>query len=244
MKTAIVTGSTKGIGLAISTALLGRGYFVFMNYANDSENAEAVKSKLSREYPGKFAVIHQPLETKEDVRRFHDEFTGHDEAGSGVDLLVLNAGCTDRAKWTELTWEKFSHVMDVNVNAPAELIRKFDGNLNNGGNIIMISSAMSVYPHAVSVPYTVSKSAVNGLTLALVKEYCGRNIRVNAILPGFVNTPWQKAKPEEQRQRICGKVALHRFAEPEEIAQAVMAIIDAGYINGALIPVDGSYCYS
>ena len=161
----------------------------------------------------------------------------------GVDLLILNAGCTDRTKWNELTWEKFQHVMDVNINVPAEIIRRFDASLNDGGNIIMISSAMSVYPHAVSVPYTVSKSAVNGLVLALVKEYCERNIRVNAVLPGFVDTTWQKTKPVDQRQRICDKVALHRFAEPEEIAQAVTGILDAKYINGALIPVDGGYCY-
>ena len=135
------------------------------------------------------------------------------------------------------------HVMNVNVNAPAELIRKFHNDLCNDGNIIMISSQMSVYPHAVSVPYTVSKSALNGLTLALVKEYCTRNIRVNAVLPGFIDTPWQKSKPEEQRKRICDKIALNRFAEPEEIAQVVISIIDSSYINGALIPVDGSYCY-
>ena len=161
----------------------------------------------------------------------------------GVKLLILNAGCTDRTRWENLTWEDFMHVMNVNVNAPAELIRKFHNDLCNDGNIIMISSQMSVYPHAVSVPYTVSKSALNGLTLALVKEYCERNIRVNAVLPGFIETPWQKSKPADQRKRICDKIALNRFAEPEEIAQVVMSIIDSSYINGALIPVDGSYCY-
>ena len=133
--------------------------------------------------------------------------------------------------------------MDVNVNVPAELIRQFDPVLQDNGNIIMISSDMSVYPHATSVPYTVSKSALNGLTLALVKEYCDRNIRVNAVLPGFVDTPWQKNKPEDQRKRICGKVALHRFAQPEEIAEVVYGITKASYLNGALIRVDGGYCY-
>ena len=242
MKTAIVTGSAKGIGLAISKALLARDFFVIMNYAHDKENAEKVREELSRSYAGKFGIIGQALETKEDTDNFYNACAKL-LMGVGVDLLILNAGCTDRARWQEMTWEKFRHVMDVNVNAPAEIIRRFDSRLNEGGNIIMISSAMSVYPHAVSVPYTVSKSAVNGLTLALVKEYCGRNIRVNAILPGFVDTTWQKNKPEDQRQRICDKVALHRFAEPEEIAEAVCAILDMKYLNGALLPVDGGYCY-
>ena len=242
MENAIVTGSAKGIGLAISKALLKRKYFVVMNYANDTENAERVASELSRDYSGQFAMIKQRLETEEDVMKFYED-TQKILMWGGVKLLILNAGCTDRTRWENLTWEGFSHVMNVNVNAPAELIRRFHNDLCDNGNIIMISSAMSVYPHAVSVPYTVSKSALNGLTLALVKEYCDRKIRVNAVLPGFIETPWQKSKPEDQRKRICDKIALNRFAEPEEIAQVVLSIIDSSYINGALIPVDGSYCY-
>lgn len=243
MQTAIVTGSAKGIGLAISKKLLGRKYFVVMNYANDTENAELVTKELSSDYSGQFAMIHQKLETKDDVANFYDKYKAVAGSEAGINLLVLNAGCTDRTSWEKLTWEDFAHVMDVNVNAPAELIRKLHNDLCDNGNIIMISTIMGVYPHAISVPYTVSKSALNGLTLALVKEYCSRNIRVNAVLPGFVETPWQKRKPQDQRKRICDKIALNRFAEPEEIAQAVMGIIDSSYINGALIPVDGSYCY-
>ena len=133
--------------------------------------------------------------------------------------------------------------MNVNVNVPAEIIRRFDPLFENNSSIVMISSAMSVYPHAVSVPYTVSKAAVNGLALALVKEYCDRNIRVNAILPGFVDTQWQKNKSEAQRKRITDKIALNRFAQPEEIAEAVMFAVKSSYLNGALLKIDGSYCY-
>lgn len=187
-----------------------------------------------------FAVLKQSLNSPSDCLNL---FKNCKSLINKLDVLILNAGCTDRTAWKNLTWEQWTHVMDVNVNVPAELIRQFDPVLQDNGNIIMISSDMSVYPHATSVPYTVSKSALNGLTLALVKEYCDRNIRVNAVLPGFVDTPWQKNKPKDQRKRICDKVALHRFAQPEEIAEVVYGITKASYLNGALIRADGGYCY-
>lgn len=241
-KTAIVTGSTKGMGLAIAKSLLAHQYFVILNYAHDTDTAQAVEKSLSEQYQldKDFCIIQQNLETQEDIDTFYESCL---KVKNNFDVIVLNAGCTNRTKWNELTWSDWAHVMDVNVNAPAALIRKFDKNINNNGNLIFISSAMSIWPHATSVPYTVSKSAVNGLTKSLVKEYCDRNVRVNAVLPGFVNTPWQKKKPAAQKQRICDKVALHRFAEPEEIAEIVMSILNSSYINGALIQADGGYCY-
>ena len=99
MQTAIVTGSAKGIGLAISKKLLGRKYFVVMNYANDTENAELVTKELSSDYSGQFAMIHQKLETKDDVANFYDKYKAVAGSEAGINLLVLNAGCTDRTSW-------------------------------------------------------------------------------------------------------------------------------------------------
>lgn len=241
-KTAIVTGSTKGIGFAIASKLLEEGYFVFLNYASDQESAKSAVQELSHKYvEGKdFVLIQQAMETQADVNAFYEKCM---KMKPSIDALVLNAGCTDRTRWSEMTWEQWAHVMDVNINAPAALIRKLDKQINDHGSIVFISSAMSIWPHASSVPYTVSKSAVNGLTKSLVKEYSERGIRVNAVLPGFVDTPWQKKKPADQKKRICDKVALHRFAEPDEIADTVVDIIRSTYINGSLIQVDGGYCY-
>lgn len=241
MKTAVVTGGTKGIGLSITEKLLEGGYRVITTFANDVENAETVKQRIEGIYKDKIVIIHQAIEKEPDVIRFKEKM--EDYLTDGIDVLVLNAGCTDRSPWKELTWEQWMHVMDVNINAPAALVRELDSNLNENGTIVFISSDMSVYPHATSVPYTVSKAAVNGLTLALVKEYADRRIRVNAILPGFVETPWQRNKPAAQRRRICDKVALNRFAKPEEISEVVFSVVNSTYINGSLIKVDGGYCY-
>ena len=243
MKTAIVTGGTKGIGLSITQSLLGDGYRVITNFASDVKNAEEIRKKLEERYDKNIIVIRQAMEEEGDIAHFMDTLNQRGLLAEGLDALVLNAGCTDRTRWKELTWDQWMHVMNVNINAPAALARSLDPYLNEKASVVFISSDMSVYPHATSVPYTVSKAAVNGLTQSLVKEYADRSIRVNAILPGFVETPWQKEKPADQRQRICDKVALHRFADPDEIAQAVLSVIHSTYINGSLIKVDGGYCY-
>lgn len=243
MKTALVTGGTKGIGLAIVKTLLDNGYNVIASYASDEENALHVWKELGNAYPGKISIVKQSMERKEDITSFIEKCEQAGMLRNGLDTIVLNAGCTDRTRWKELTWEQWMHVMDVNINAPAHLLRSLDRFINEEAAIVFISSDMSVYPHATSVPYTVSKAAVNGLTIALVKEFETRKVRVNAILPGFVETPWQKNKPDDQRKRICDKVALHRFAEPSEIAEVVFDVIKSTYINGALIKVDGGYCY-
>lgn len=241
-KKAIITGGTKGIGFAIAKNMLDSGYFVILNYASDTASAEQTARKLQLNYIEHydFEIIQQKIESQADVEYFYNKCI---KIIDSCDALVLNAGCTDRTMWKKISWEQWMHVMDVNINAPAALIRRFDENINEKGNIVFISSAMSIWPHATSIPYTVSKAAVNGLTKALMKEYCNREIRVNAVLPGFVNTPWQKRKPVNQKQRICNKIALHRFAEPKEIADIVMNIINSTYLNGALIQVDGGYCY-
>ena len=243
MKCAIVTGGTKGIGFAITKILLQNDYFVIANYSNDKKNAEVVQKNLQFEYGDSFRIFKKAMETKPDIEQYIAFLKEEKLLQNGLDAIVLNAGCTDRTCWQDLSWEQWSHVMDVNINAPSAMLRALDSYINRDASILFISSAMSVYPHATSVPYTVSKSAINGLTKALVKEYASRQIRVNAILPGFVETPWQIEKPEDQRNRINEKIALHRFAKPEEIAEMAFATIRSSYINGALLQVDGGYCY-
>lgn len=243
MKTAIVTGGTKGIGYAIADQLLQSGYKTIVNYASDNSNAQKVLNEWSSKYGGHIYVLHHSMETEDGILDYINNCKSLDLFSSGIDAIILNAGCTDRTAWSEMTWDQWMHVMNVNINAPAALLRHLDLYLNNGASVLFISSDMSIYPHAVSVPYTVSKAAVNGLTIALVKEYADRGIRVNALLPGFVDTPWQKKKDPDQRQRICEKVALHRFAEPNEIAKTAIDVLQSTYINGSLIKIDGGYCY-
>lgn len=100
---------------------------------------------------------------------------------------------------------------------------------------------MGIHPHAMSISYGVSKAGLHFLTKYLVKYFGDRNITVNAICPGFVDTPWQKNKTLDHRERIEDKIALGRFAEPEEIAQLVNSVLENGYINGSILNIDGGY---
>lgn len=237
---AIITGSTKGIGKEIGCLLLKNNFRVIFNYADDIATANQLHNELSNDYKGQFYIIRQRLETESDVEVFCEKcraITKH------LEILILNAGCTDRTPWDKMTWKQWQRVMDINLNAPAAIVRNLNTNIVSGGNIIFIGSILGLYAHAASIPYSVSKAGVHSLTKALVKEYCERKIRVNAVLPGFVETSWQKDKSIEQKERICKKISLHRFATVGEIAETVFWIINSSYVNGSLIEVDGGYCY-
>ncbi len=227
--------------MAIGKKLLAEGCDVIFHYASDEETAEAVRRSLRRD-GWDAPVIGQPLEGEAGVAAFAEQCRGLLN-GAALDILVCNAACTDRTPWENLTWNQWTRVLNVNLNAPAELVRRLGPGLNRGGIIVFTGAMMGVYAHAMSVPYTVSKAGVHALTRALVKEYCERGIRVNAVLPGFVETPWQAEKPAEIRENICKKVSLHRFARPEEVAKVVWDVITSEYMNGALVEIDGGYCY-
>lgn len=102
---------------------------------------------------------------------------------------------------------------------------------------------MGVLPHGTSLPYGVSKAAVHALAKNLVKEFEGTGTTVNAIAPGFVETEWQKNKPQNIRENIYGKTAIKRFAAVDEIANAVAFCLDNQFVNGSVIEVSGGYCF-
>lgn len=239
-KYAVITGSTKGIGKETGRLLLSEGFHVIFNYADDAGTASKLEKELSADYSGRFHIVHQKLETETDTEAFCAACLAVTES---IDVLILNAGCTDRTPWERMTWKQWQRVMDVNLNAPSAVVRRLGSRMNRKGSIVFIGSVMGLHAHADSVPYSVSKAGVHSLAKALVKEYCEREIRVNAVMPGFVETSWQKDKSFERRAGICRKISLHRFAEPEEIAQTVLGVIQMSYINGALIEADGGYGY-
>ena len=224
MKYALVTGSTNGIGKAIGDKLEEHGYTVFRNG----------RKKISKYQP----YIPADLSTLEGVNTLADNLLARIDK---LDVLVLNAGMTCRKPLPEITPNDWNLVMDTNVNMPFFLIQRLAGLLAENGSILFISSAMSIWPHAVSLPYGVSKAAVNMLAQGLVKEFAGRKIRVNAVCPGFINTQWQLAKPAWLKEKIEKKTALNRFGTPEEVSDMCISLITNTYINGAIVSIDGGY---
>ena len=238
MKRALVTGGTKGIGLAISQMLLREGYFVTVTYASDANAAEACNCTLKVISPN-FEIIKADQSDKGEMKNLVRHLLEHDE----LNCIVCNTGITLKKELIDITDAEWENVMAVNVNAPFFLIRDLYSIIPHGSRIIFIGSEMAIYPHGTSIAYGVSKSAVHALATNLVKFFEDTGTTVNAIAPGFVETEWQSTKPEHIRKNICEKTAIKRFATVEEIADAARFCINNPFVNGSIIEVNGGYCY-
>lgn len=230
MKTAIVTGGTSGIGLGVAKMLLSKGYKVYATYVGPDfeeniENFEPIKVDQSNR-DELYAFINRiKLECKK------------------IDCIVCNAGLSIRKSFTETTDKDWDIMMEVAVNSHYILVRELYSLIPAGSRIIFTGSQMGLMPHAMVLSYGVTKAAVHALAKNLVKEFEGTGTTVNAIVPGFVETPWQKEKPEEIKQNIYRKTAIHRFATVDEVVDAYRFCIDNSFVNGSLIEINGGYSY-
>lgn len=230
MKTAIVTGGTSGIGLGVAKMLLARGYKVYATYvgedfAAEMENFQAVKVDQSKRD-----------ELYDFIARIKKECVA-------VDCIICNAGMSVRKSFTETADADWDAMMEVAVNSHYILIRELYSLVPHGSRIIFTGSQMGLQPHAMVLGYGVAKAAVHALAKNLVKEFEGTGTTVNAVVPGFVETPWQKEKPDEIKQNIYRKTAIHRFATIDEVVDAYRFCIDNPFVNGSLIEVNGGYSY-
>jgi 3-oxoacyl-[acyl-carrier protein] reductase len=240
MKYSIITGGSRGIGKEICRKLLIQGYTVIAVYYNDDESALSTKKEFNTEFPELFYLIECDLSDTENIPNLYSEVNLLTQS---IDLLVLNAGTTVRKGLEDVTLAEWNSVMTVNLTAPLFMIQKFLPILKRGSNIIFTGSSMAVYPHSVSLAYGISKAAVHALVKNLVKFLTPHEIRINCVSPGFVDTDWQKDKPEHIRDNITKKISLKRFADPEEIASVYLFIINNQYLNGEIISIDGGYSY-
>lgn len=238
-KYALVTGSTKGIGKQIAEDLLKKGCFVILNYSKSGADATKTKCELAK-ISKKFTIIKADLS---DLKAINVLVKKIKSLTNSLDYVILNAGATERKSFEDIKVEDWNKVFNTNLAVPFFLIQKLNKSIRKNGRIIFIGSILGIVPHSISIPYGVSKTGVHMLTKYLVKIFADRNITVNAVAPGFVDTEWQKNKTSAQRKNIENKIALKRFAEPEEISKTVMHIIDSGYINGQTVIIDGGYDY-
>ena len=230
MKVAVVTGGTSGMGLGVVRMLLAKGYYVYATYVGPDftekmDNFEAIKTDQTN---------------RGEVYDFINYVKGKTDH---LDCLVCNAGMSIRKSFTEFEDKDWDMMMEVAVNSHYILCREFFSIIPAGSRILFTGSQMGLMPHGTVLAYGVTKSAVHALCRNLVKEFEGTGTTVNAIVPGFVETPWQKEKPEEIKQNIYKKTAIHRFASVEEIVDAFRFCIENPFVNGSLIEVNGGYSY-
>jgi len=230
MKYAVVTGGTSGMGLGVAKMLVDKGYYVFTTYVGP-EFTEKIDNYEAH-------LVDQT--NRGDVYSFISYVkskTNH------LDCLVCNAGMSIRKSFTETTDADWDKQMEVAVNSHYIMVREFFSIIPEGSRILFTGSQMAVHPHATVLAYGVTKSAVCALAKNLVKEFEGTGTTVNTIIPGFVATPWQNEKPEEIKQNIYRKTAIHRFASVDEIVDAFRFCIENPFVNGSMIEVNGGYCY-
>ena len=239
MKTAIVTGGTKGIGKSIVVELLKQDYFVWTNYANDDKAAEDA-SKDFQKISSHYKIIKADQSQKKSFYQFIKEIRENSKA---INCIIGNTGLTVRKKNFEITDDDWEKVMLATVNSHFYLIRDLHTLIENNSRIVFIGSMLGILPHATSLPYGVSKAALHALGKNLVKEFEGTGTTVNIIAPGFVETEWQKNKPLEIRNNIYQKTAIKRFATPKEVADTVMFCINNSYINGSVLEINGGYSF-
>lgn len=230
MKTAIVTGGTSGIGWGVAKMLLEKGYRVYATYRTERE-----LPKIENYIPVKTNQA-----SRQEVYRFIDYIKSNTNT---IDCIICNAGTTIRKSFTNMTDVDWDNMMEVAVTSHYIIIRELFDLIQPGSRIIFTGSQMGLNPHATVLAYGVTKAAVHSLAKNLVKEFEGTGTTVNAIVPGFVDTPWQMNKPKDIRQSICQKTAIHRFASIDEIIDAYRFCIENSFVNGSLIEVNGGYNY-
>lgn len=238
-KTAIVTGGTRGIGLAIVKKYLENGAKVALA-GSRQESAEKALAQLS-EYGDRVMAIWPDLCSPEAVA---EAFSAVKERFGSLDILANNAGVSSRTSLYDYTLEEFSGIMDVNLKAifvcsqAAARIMKEQG----GGVIINTSSMVSKNGQPSGCAYPATKYAVNGITKSLARELAKDQIRVNAVAPGVTRTDMVAALPQEMIDRISAGIPLGRPGEPVDVANAYLFLASdlASYVSGTILRVDGA----
>lgn len=229
MKNILVTGATRGIGRAITKKLLSEGSTVYGVYKESNKQADELASK----YGEKIVLLQADLGKKEQIAKLLERLKD-----IRLDGIVNNAGVVHLTKWDELDFDEWDETLAVNLTAPLKLTHGLRTNLKDGSTVVNIASVDGFCAAYDTVAYAASKAGLISLTKSLAAILGPRNIRVNAIAPGWVETEMTaNSMPDESKELT----PLKRNAKPEEIADVVSFLVSeqSSFINGTTITVDG-----
>ena len=234
-QTAFVTGSTRGIGLAIAERLLGAGAKVAI-IGRQAEQAERVAAGLGGGAAGFGCDV-------ADAAAVEAAVAGAEAALGPMTILVNNAGVTRDNLLMRLSDADWNTVLDANLKGAFHTTRAVIKGMmkRRAGRIINITSVVGLTGNKGQSNYAASKSGLIGFTKSVAKEYASRNVLVNCIAPGFIATDMTAALPPEARDALLGQIALGRLGEPADISAAVLFLASdlAAYITGQVLVVDG-----
>lgn len=238
IRTAVVTGGSRGIGAAITRSLVGRGLRVACTYRSGKDEAYALADELGRDL-----VLPVPYELGSQDSA-EDLLSTVLDQWSGLDSLVLNAGVWHGGRLDDLDPALWWRVLESNVGGAAQLARTMLPALRAGEapSILLISSAVGIVGFPGDTAYASAKAAMTGFARSLAKEVGRDGIRVNVLAPGFIETNMTSAITGNARARILRDLVLPRFGTPEEIAAAAVFLTeDASYCTGTVLTADGGW---
>ena len=226
-RTVLVTGGNRGIGYAIAREFVAQGHRV------------AVTAR-SGEGPEGTLTVRADVTDADSIDRAFTEI----EAELGpVEVVVANAGITRDTLLMRMSEDEFTSVIDTNLTGAFRVVKRASKGMLKArfGRIVLISSVVGLYGGAGQVNYSASKAALVGMARSITRELGSRNITANVVAPGFIETDMTDELPEAQQAEYKKSIPAGRFATPDEVAKVVawLAGDDAGYISGAVIPVDG-----
>lgn len=226
-RTVLITGGNRGIGYAIAERMIADGHRVAVT-ARSGEGPEGsltVRAEMS------------------DAASIDAAFTEVEEKLGAVEVIVANAGITKDTLLLRMTEEEFAEVIDINLTGTFRVVKRAAKGLLKArfGRVILLSSVVALYGSPGQINYSSSKAALVGFARSLTRELGSRGITANVIAPGFIETEMTAVLPEEQQKRYLDSIPAGRFGRVDEIAAAAawLAGDDAGYISGAVIPIDG-----
>ena len=239
-KSALITGASRGIGRAIALLFADQGCNVAFTYINEDQEAEVLTSDL-------LATGVQVLCIKSDAADFaaaHDVVKQVVETFGKIDILVCNAGITQDTLLMRMTEQQWDDVLNVNLKsvfnychaATPQMMRQ------RSGSIIAMSSVVGIGGNAGQANYAASKAGIIGFIKSLSKELGARNIRANAIAPGFILTEMTLALPDEVRAEMIKMIPMRRCGETEEVAKVALFLASdlSSYVSGQVISVNGA----
>ncbi len=238
-KCALITGATRGIGKQIAITLAKQGYNIALNYRKENEELENTKKEIEE-------IGVQVLAVKGDVANFEncENFVKQViERFGQIDVLVNNAGITKDMLLMRMKKEDFEQVIDTNLVGTFNVTKNVVPYMMKArsGKIINISSVVGISGNAGQTNYSASKAGIIGFTKSLAKEIASRNILVNAVAPGFIETNMTDVLKDDVKQEIAKNIPLKRMGTAQDVANVVkfLASDDSSYITGQVINVDG-----
>jgi len=238
-KVAVVTGASRGIGRAIALKLADEGAKVVVNYSGSQAKAEEVVAAIQAN-GGEALAVQASVSKTEEVTALMDAAV---KTFGSLDILVNNAGITRDNLLMRMKEEEWDDVLDTNLKGVFLCTKAVTRQMmkQRAGRIINISSIVGVAGNAGQANYVAAKAGVIGLTKTTAKELASRNILVNAIAPGFIETEMTEQLPEEIKQGMLTQIPLAKLGQPEDIAKAVafLASDEANYMTGQTLHIDG-----